>query len=267
MDNEIDSWPHGDKEGFDYSINSVNSDNGTSCNSPIPEKVTASALLQLNNESNISTGNDMVEIDEDVIKLDGEFNYDGYQVVRREFFAHTSEPSITLNDYRIYVNTACLNKLPLTDYVQVLINQTDKILAIQPCQEEERNSFAWCTSGNGKRKPKQISCRLFFAKIFTLMKWNPDYRYKLLGKIIHANDKYLLAFDLSATEVYQRISIEGKKAKTSRTPVFPAEWQNQFGMPYSEHQKSMQIDIFNGYAVYGIKNDVISKLEIESSEG
>ena len=224
-------------------------------------------MLQFEKESYIPVENEKAQIDDDVIELDGNFNYEGYQVVRREFFAHTSEPSITFNDYKIYANTACLNKLPLTDFVQVLVNQSNRILAIQPCQEEERNSFAWCIPRNGKRKPKQISCRLFFAKIFTLMNWNPDYRYKLLGKIIHANDKCLLAFDLSATEVYQRISIEGKKAKTSRTPVFPAEWQNQFGMPYSEHQKSMQIDIFDGYAVYGIKNDVISKLEIESSEG
>lgn len=266
MNNEIDGWLHGDIEGFDYSVDSADCDNGACCNSQITEKVTAQTLLQLNNKSNISTGNDMAEIDEDVIRLDGEFNYDGYQVVRREFFAHTSEPSITFNDYKIYVNTACLNKLPLTDYVQVLINQTNKILAIQPCQEEERNSFAWCIPGNSKRKPKQITCRLFFAKIFTLMNWNPDYRYKLLGKIIHANDMYLLAFDLSATEVYQRISVEGKKVKTSRTPVFPSEWQNQFGLPYSEHQKSMQIDIFDGYAVYGIKNNVILKPENESTE-
>ena len=29
----------------------------------------------------------------DVIEVDGEFDFEGYQVVRREFFAHTFEPS------------------------------------------------------------------------------------------------------------------------------------------------------------------------------
>lgn len=85
------------------------------------------------------------------------------------------------------------------------------------------------------------------------MGWNPDYRYKLLGKLIHANDEYLIAFDLSATEVYQRFNSEGNKAKTSRTPVFPQDWQNQFGLPYNEHRQSMQINIFDGYAIYAIK--------------
>ena len=45
--------------------------------------------------------------------LDDTFSFDGYQVVRGEFFAHTFEPSITFNNNRLYVNMACLNKLPL----------------------------------------------------------------------------------------------------------------------------------------------------------
>lgn len=44
----------------------------------------------------------------DVIELSDDFDFDGYQVVRREFFAHTFEPSITFNNYKVYVNTARL---------------------------------------------------------------------------------------------------------------------------------------------------------------
>ena len=36
--------------------------------------------------------------------------------------------------------------------------------------------------------------------------------------------------------------------------MFPAEWQNQFGLPYNEHKQSLQVDILNGYAVYSIKD-------------
>ena len=61
-------------------------------------------------------------------------------------------------------------------------------------------------------------------------------------------------FDLTSTEVYQRIVKEGAKPKMSRTPVFPAEWQDQFGVPFEEHRKSLQINIFDNYAVYGIKD-------------
>ena len=43
---------------------------------------------------------------------DPSFSYRGYQVVRGEYFAHMNEPSVTLADYRITVNNACLKKAP-----------------------------------------------------------------------------------------------------------------------------------------------------------
>lgn len=98
------------------------------------------------------------------------------------------------------------------------------------------------------------------------MDWNPNYRYKLLGKMIHANGEYLLAFDLTATEVYQKTVTEGAKPKTSRTPVFPSSWQNQFGLPYSEHKQSLQINIFDGYAIYAIKDNTPAEEAEQSTE-
>ena len=40
---------------------------------------------------------------------------------------------------------------------------------------------------------------------------------------------------------------------TARTPSYPEEWKNQFGIPVEEHQKSMQVNIFEGYAVFDIQ--------------
>jgi hypothetical protein len=182
---------------------------------------------------------------------DTSFSYDGYEVVRGEYFAHLFEPSIIFNNSRISLNTACIKRLPDIDFVQILINSEEKKLAVRPCSGEEKDSFLWCTP---KRKPKHITCRVFFAKIVHLMDWNPDYRYKLLGKLIKSNDEYLFTFDLTAPEIYQRTIQEGEKPKTSRTPVFPAEWQNQFGLPVEEHRKQLQINIFNDYTVFGIKD-------------
>ena len=182
---------------------------------------------------------------------DNNFSYDGYQVVRGEYFAHIYEPSITFNRCKVSLNTASIKRLPDVDYVQILVNSEENKLAVRPCSEDEKDSFPWCTP---KRKPKQITCRVFFAKIVDLMDWNPEYRYKLLGKLIKSDNEYLFIFDLTATEIYQRTVEEGEKPKTSRTPVFPAQWQNQFGLPVDEHRKQLQVNIFNGYTVFGIKD-------------
>ena len=191
---------------------------------------------------------------DEVVDLGEDFDFSGFQVVRREFFAHTREPSITFNNCKFYVNAACLAKFPNTDFAQVLINKDDKILALRPCPEGARDSFRWCYFSKGKRKPKHITCRLFFAKVASMMGWNPIYKYKLLGKLIHSNEEYLIAFDLTASETYRKTVAEDEKLKTSRVPVYPADWQNQFGLPYNEHKQSMQVNIVDGYAVYSIKD-------------
>lgn len=203
------------------------------------------------------------QINEEITKRidaieDANFSYEGYQVVRGEYFAHLYEPSITFNRCKVSLNTACLKRLPDVNYVQILVNSEEMKLAVRPCNEDEKDSFPWCTS---KRKPKQITCRMFFAKIVHLMDWNLDYRYKLLGKLIKSGNEYLFIFDLTATEIYQRTIQEGEKPKTSRTPVFPAQWQNQFGLPVEEHRKQLQINIFNGYTVFGIRDKTTSTQE------
>ena len=108
-------------------------------------------------------------LEDEILELDGMFTLDGYQVVRREFFAHINEPSVTFNNCKFNVNSACLSKFPNVEYVQVLVNMDTKILALRPSTEHERDSFCWCTTPKGKRKPRAITCKLFFAKVVSLM--------------------------------------------------------------------------------------------------
>lgn len=190
---------------------------------------------------------------EDEVIQDDTFSYVGYQVVRGEFFAHIYEPSLCFNRSRVYVNMGCLKRMQDVDYVQILVNAEEKKLVIRPAGEDEKDAFLWCSIKNAVRRPKQITCRVFFAKIVHLMSWNADYRYKLLGKIIRSGDEKLAVFDLNATEIYVRTAKEGEKPKTARKPVFPAEWENQFGLPVEEHRKQLQVNIFKGYTVFGIR--------------
>ena len=95
------------------------------------------------------------------------------------------------------------------------------------------------------------------------MGWNPKYRYKLLGKVIRSGCDYLILFNLNDTEVYQRIENDGEKPKASRTPVFPSQWQNQFGLPVEEHQKLLNVNLIDGYTIIGLereRNTVIEDL-------
>lgn len=193
---------------------------------------------------------------------DDAFSYEGFQVVRGEFFAHIYEPSFTFNGNKVSVNTACIKKLPDIDFVQILVNPIEKKLAVKPCSEEEKDSFRWCTASS-KRSPKQITCRMFFAKVISLMDWNPNYRYKLLGKLIRSGGELLFVFDLTTPEIFMKTVKDDGKIKSSRTPTYPEEWKNQFGLPVEEHQKSLQVNIFDGYAVFGIQKEAEKSTPVE----
>lgn len=87
------------------------------------------------------------------------------------------------------------------------------------------------------------------------MDWNSNYRYKLLGKLIKSGGELLFVFDLNSAEIYQRAIKDDGKVKTSRTATFPEEWKNQFGLPVEEHKSNIQINTFNGYAVFGLQEE------------
>lgn len=199
------------------------------------------------------------------ITEDATFTFDGYQVVRGEFFAHTFEPALTFSDNKVYVNTACVKKLPEIDYVQLLINPVEKKVAVRPCTEDAKDSFRWC-SATTKRSPKQITCRVFYGKLLSLMDWNPKYRYKLLGKLIQSNNELLFVFDLNSPEIFVKKLTDDNREITSRTASYPEEWKNQFGLPVEEHQNSLQINIFDGYTIFGVKEQIRRKKQINDSD-
>ncbi len=182
------------------------------------------------------------------------FSFEGYQVVRSELFSHASEPSISFNNRSVRLNTICMRKFPDVNYIQFLINPETQKLAVRACHEDEKDSFSWC---NAKRKPRKITCSIFFAKIASLMKWNTQYRYKMFGKTIKTGTDRLILFDLNSAEAYRRIIKEIEKTKRPYFPVFAenTDSENHFGLPAEKHQKLMQINAFDGYSVLGIKTE------------
>ena len=99
------------------------------------------------------------------------------------------------------------------------------------------------------------------------MGWDPNDRYKLLGKLIRSKNELLFVFDLTSPEVYKRSVDDTGKVKTSRTPNYPSNWQNQFGLPVTEHQGSLIVNIFKESAVFGLEKDPkgTDKAEVLSS--
>lgn len=198
---------------------------------------------------------------------DGSFSSKDCEVVRSQFFSQSSEPAVTFGRQKMWVNSVCLAKFPKTSYVKILINRGTKTLALYPGWEGDRNSLPWCSSNGKKRKPRQLSCPMFFAKIYALMEWSPSCRYRAVGKHLCGGRGELLAFDLRAAEVY------AYNADTIQRyiPRFPADWRDQFGVSVAEHGLEPLVHMFDEYAVFELEHpepvsDISESCESEGGE-
>jgi len=214
------------------------------------------SLQQPNPEPASQLPPEMYVVTDESIEEIPDFPIDDFQVVRNQYIAHSREPSISFKAGVMNVNSACLKMLPLVDYAQILVNPETKTLAVRPCQESDVYSFQWCSyrRKDNKRSPRFVTCRILFLKLCELMGWDPEFKYKLIGKLKKSNGRFLFAFNLEEPDTFIYEKVEGSdKKRYSRTPVYPAEWQHQFGIPFSQSENALQVSTLNGYEMYVVK--------------
>ena len=203
------------------------------------------------------------------IAAEAGFSFEGYQVVRREFFSHKFDPTLTIKGNSIIFNNACISKLDSVVYVQVLVNPTTEKLVIRPCDEGARDAVRWCVARDEKRKSRQITCGLFTAKLYEMMGWEALYRYKLQGTRINYKGEQLYVFDLTSTEIFLPAvkDPDNPKARAKRgTAVYPADWRDSFGIPVQEHAASMQVDLMEGFSFADMGTQLSDESEAKQSD-
>ena len=218
-------------------------------------------------------------IDQKALELAQDFSYDGYQVVRRELFAHLREPAVVIRRDSVTFNTACIAGLEDAVYIQILVNQDNKRMVVRKCEENDKDALRWCIEKPDKRKSRKMSNKLFSAMMYDMMGWNTDCRYKILGHKITHEDETMYIFDLLETEIFMDTkrkkkanpdSVEKKEElvtaetdqtpeqnqeeiaakvarKLNRIPFYPKAWKDSFGLSVEEHKKALETNITDGY--------------------
>ena len=175
---------------------------------------------------------------------DAEFIADlaGYQVTKAELFSHIREPAITIWPTRIRFNMACLRRFPGVTHIQILIHPEQRRLIIRPCLPDAPDSLRWAKGGGEKGlSNRDMLCKIFAAKIFDLMKWDLEYRYKMMGKPAVYQDELLFLFKLTDFELFA--------GGGQRQSYLPGEWRDYFGAPVERHEERYKIDLADGYII------------------
>lgn len=195
-------------------------------------------------------------------ELESTFSYDGYQVVRKELFAHLRDPAIVIRKDSITFNTACISGLEDVVYVHVMFNSDLKRIVVRGCDENDKDALRWCIVKPDKRKSRKMSCKPFSELVYNEMGWDSDCRYKILGYRINFEGETLYVFDLLVPEIFH----EGQKRKkgesapqseetkpvNTRKGFYPDDIAGTFGVPVEEHLKESEVKQIDGYVSMSI---------------
>ena len=195
-------------------------------------------------------------------ELESTFSYDGYQVVRKELFAHLRDPAIVIRKDSITFNTACISGLEDVVYVHVMFNSDLKRIVVRGCDENDKDALRWCIAKPDKRKSRKMSCKPFSELVYNEMGWDSDCRYKILGYRINFEGETLYVFDLLVPEIFH----EGQKRKkgesapqseetkpvNARKGFYPDDIAGTFGVPVEEHLKESEVTQIDGYVSMSI---------------
>ncbi len=201
-------------------------------------------------------------------EIEQSFDYDGYQVARRELFAHLRDPAIVIREDSVTFNTACIAGLEDVVYVNIMFNSTLKRLVVKGCNENDKDALRWCVAKPDKRKSRKMSCRLFSELLYKEMGWASDCRYKILGYRIEFEGESLYVFDLVAAEVFHErkkkqsdevipteASAENKdevQSVNTRKGYYPDDIAGSFGLPVEQHRQESEVRQMDGYVSVGM---------------
>ena len=201
-------------------------------------------------------------------EIEQTFDYEGYQVARRELFAHLRDPAIVIRKDSVTFNTACIAGLEDVVYVNIMFNSTLKRLVVKGCNENDKDALRWCVAKPDKRKSRKMSCRLFSELLYKKMGWASDCRYKILCYRIEFEGESLYVFDLVAAEVFHErkkkqsdevmpteASAENKEEVqpvNTRKGYYPDDIAGSFGVPVEQHRQESEVRQMDGYVSVGM---------------
>lgn len=202
-------------------------------------------------------------------ELEKEFSYDGYQVVRKELFAHLRDPAITIRKDSVTFNTACINGMEDVVYIHMMFNKELKRIVVEGCDENDKDALRWCVAKPDKRKSRKMMGRPFSELIYREMGWEEGCRYKILGYRIQFEGKTLYVFDLNVPEVFLEkkrkqktdsvktsesapVQAEEQPKANTRNGYYPDDIANTFGVSVEQHKEETAFHHMDGCVSVGM---------------
>lgn len=199
---------------------------------------------------------------EEFVAEDGDFDLRDFEVARSQYFNTPQPVTITFSYNDMKFGAGSTKKLPDTEYIELLINPKEKLVAVRPSKKDSKTAIQWTRKKVGVVCPKLISGAAFLPIIYEIFGWDIDFKYRVRGTRHQKGNESILLFDMSETEVFiptsiedydddgeiikipQKILDEGTSPVTgtaTRVCGFPEDWATGFGITFYRHAQIQEL--------------------------
>lgn len=188
------------------------------------------------------------------------FDLSDFEKVDSQLFSTPSQPMCWFKYNQMYFNRACLDKMKNTQYIELLFEPTEKLLAIRSCNEYDDYAIKWGVEKNDKLSPLTKTSSGISHILFDCMDWNQEYRYRMIGVRRTKNDDSIVLFDLNNAEAICREELESDNPDEviSKITSFYDEYlSDHFGNNYYEDIYSMRLYLMDIFKKWNLDADLI----------
>ncbi|MCD8150164.1 MAG: hypothetical protein LUE92_11550 [Clostridiales bacterium] len=178
---------------------------------------------------------------------------DGYEMPPRSQFSMLKKPAVSIKYGKLSFNMACIRLFEGVQYIIPIYHPQKKRMTVVMCREEEYASVDWARirQKDGEWVNKEITSREYVDKLYRLMGWNKECRYKVLGRVANSRDGLVLVFELEEAVMFESKSMEYVDEKTGETRqkkqqvmYYPEYYKDRVGKSYNDYVSARQINMF-----------------------
>lgn len=187
------------------------------------------------------------------------FDLSGFEKVDSQLISRSGQPMCWFKQNQMYFNKAYIDKMNKSNYVELLFEPTEKLLAIRSCLPNHEYAIKWVTTKDDKITPSTRSSSGISNILFKCMDWDPNDRYRMVGVRRTKDNKSVVLFDLNGAEkIHKEIENENEEEILIKTISTIDEYLlDHFGNDYYQDIYSMRLYLMDLFKKWDLDAELV----------
>ena len=126
--------------------------------------------------------------------------FPGCEMVRTQDMSNANKATVRFSPRSMTLSAKCLEIME-SEYVEILFNASEKLIAIRASEEDRPGAVRWKRFAEDKYIVAPIGCGAFTKLVYELMGWTDLWNTSVIAQVYSKNGQTVLVFDLTQFEI------------------------------------------------------------------